>query len=712
MASLLVQAPDMGLNALLPQNMRDPREAGDHSQNLLYEYGLMKTPFGFAKLDLTSTGLNSGDTVLHILPFTELDKTGHHIAVTTEKIYDHDRVNNEWDDKTQSGVTMNSDIYHPVSYAEIGHDDTDIYIDDDTGKNHAYHHLIVCDGGLSNIQRWAGKYEADFGDLVGGGGYHDGTTHRALQVSLSEKNRILLLSPFEYDSASKTWIENNQRIRWPTVGKIQTWTGTGSGFADLLDTGGLNVWSAKLGGQHIIYQTKGIWALNYVGGTDIYKPKPAISDLGLLAWHLLVSYNNVHYFVGTDYNVHAYYGGTVKRTIGDKIQKYLKEDLDPTYEYRCWMSMDVEGKRLWIFIVPQGSTYITKAYGMDMRTGNWMIRDFLYKREWSMGGGVTAVNLMGGDTYTVGETYAEALDKVSVYSADVSKSTAGEVTERYGELIEDGTINVIDWSVVDETLDFTQVAFSTGGLSFCFTTKTGEATELVGDNTDYSNLIIRIDDGSDSTNMPYGSHYYTMTDISIETDAAGISAKVNLAPRDSTSAATTATGFAAADNSSNIPAIGTDCTATIYDPSGSTYRDDIEEVQTSPKMFLGDSDGFVYEFDSTYTDDDGGYIIQRHFTIVFDWKEPDSYKRWPGIVVVAEGTDNGAMYVGYRTSDFDTSDTGWTDFTFDLTGSYLEKTFWINQSSKEIQYQFIHFKGKYFAVREFKILEPEIQENR
>ena len=86
----------------------------------------------------------------------------------------------------------------------IAHDDTAIYLDDDSGKSNAYYHAVVCDGGLSNIQRWAGRYETDFADLVGAGGYHDGTTHRALQVG-AYQSRLILISPQSYSSSSNLW---------------------------------------------------------------------------------------------------------------------------------------------------------------------------------------------------------------------------------------------------------------------------------------------------------------------------------------------------------------------------------------------------------------------------------------------------------------------------------------------------------------------------
>ncbi|KKK62958.1 hypothetical protein LCGC14_2999140, partial [marine sediment metagenome] len=228
---IIIRVPTKGLDGQVPVTALDARNAAPGTQNIMYEYGFIRTPRGFAKLDL-SAGLNSNDVVISVFQWSELDRTSHLMAITTDKIFDHDRVNNEWDDKTQSGLTMDSHIDRPVSYAEVGHNDTAIYLDDNAARPKAYHHVIVCDGGLSNIQRWAGKWETDFADLVGGGGYHDGTTHRARQVSLSSKNRMILLGALEYNSSTKVWVENNQRLRWPTIGKIETWTGTGSGFVD------------------------------------------------------------------------------------------------------------------------------------------------------------------------------------------------------------------------------------------------------------------------------------------------------------------------------------------------------------------------------------------------------------------------------------------------------------------------------------------------
>jgi hypothetical protein len=681
----LVQSPDLGLNALVPPNALDLREAAKGTQNIVYEYGLLRTPWGFAKLDLT-TGLNSGDMVLHSFQWKEiLDDTGHLMAVTTEKIYDHDRVNSEWDDKTQSGVTMASAMSNPVSFAVVGHDDTAIYLDDDSTRTKAYHHVVICDGGLSNIQRWAGKWETDFADLVGGGGYHDGTTHRALQVSLSKRNRLLLISPRTYSSATATWVENNQRIQWPTIGKIETWTGTGSGFANLFDTGGINVWSASLGSDHIIYQTKGIWSINWVGGTTVFSPVPVIPDLGLLSYHLLVSYNNVHYFVGTDYNVHAYYGGSVKKTIGDKIHKYLQDDLDPQYKNRCWMTMGPQGKFLYIFIVPSGSTYITKAYRRNMQTEAWMIRDYL--DAWSSTTGISSVCLAAAESYVTGETYQTALDTNSAYAV----SDAGDITRRYAD-----SLLEISRSL---TKDYTAGTWSAGGYDY---SKVAEAfTADISEND-----ILVVYDGSDATNTRYGTHFYTVYDVS----ANGFSIY-------GTEDKTTNQEHGIADASDSVPAdlsvsgnntIGffSACDSGVV---GDTYNQVLEDIQTAEKLILGDSGGFIYEVDETYTADSGTDIDSRHLTPVVDAGQPGNNKRWPGIKVTAKGT---RFLVRSRVGSFDTSDTGWSDVSQELTSEWINYEFPLNVTSKKIQWEIKDLSGQDFQVSDVEILQPVIEDNR
>ncbi|KKN49889.1 hypothetical protein LCGC14_0638150 [marine sediment metagenome] len=668
MPSILVQKLDLGLNALVSENIIDPRGAARGTENILYEYGIMRTPFGFAKVDLTTTGLNSGDAALSIMPYTEADRTSHLLAATTQKIYLHNRVAESWDDKT--GTALSSDIFHPVSYTEIAHNDTDIYLNDNATQSKQYYHLIVCDGGMSNIQRWAGKYESTFHDVVGAGGYHDGTTHRALQVE-AYKNRLILISPLSYNSSSKTWIPNKQRIQYPVISKLQTWTGTGSGFVDLVDTGGENIWSARLGSLYTIYQDNSIWDLGYVGGTRIFDPKPVIPELGLLAHHLLAVHGNAHYFVGSDYNVYVYYGGSIKQKIGDKIHRFLQEDLDPVYQNRCWMALGEQNRWLYIFIVPNGSVFITKAYIMNMATGAWSVRDFT--NTFGSGDGVTAVSLVGSQAFTTGATYQEALDTLSSYDAGfVDGSTAGDVTVRYGDILCDNTSNALDWSTLSATADYDfswkagEVDLSAGGLlfSFCYENDPTKLIDLTShaDGTTWSGLILRISDGSATGDMPHGTHYYQLTDVCSAKDGAttDYSVTVHVAPRDSTRSSDS-TGTGIADLSTDTPVFAGDTTGILFCPSGPSYADSLNEVLVDAKIFLGDATGFIYLMDETYATEDFNSIVARHITPVIDMGRPGRFKRNNKLSFTAKEKESGTggIIVRFRTSNFDTSETGW-----------------------------------------------------
>jgi hypothetical protein len=414
--SIIVKNCALGLDC----NFTDATElpmgsAADNSQNVLYSKGTIATPYGF---ETVGAALDSGNPVLHISSWTELDKTQHLLAVTKDKVYDRDFVTVLWDEKTQdydtTAISLGGNINNPVSSATILH--TDGILFNGIGSDYAYVHHILCMGYTmptatadnSPIQRWAGKDETHYTDLLGADGYHhvssSKTKHFAYQVG-SFYNRLLLINPLEYD-ASSVFHENNQRIRWSMAGKLEVapaWSGTGSGFYDLLDTGGHNVWGALLGMQWIQYQNNSIWSLTHVGGTTVFVPNIEMPDLGLLGAHCVYSKNNIHYFVGNDYNVYAYTGGSNLTRIGDKIQKYIQRDLDPIYANQCYMCMGSNNSRLWLFIVPKNSLYITQAYGMDMRTGVWMKRDYTHK--WPTGG-ITSVALVGAGGYHAGEATA------------------------------------------------------------------------------------------------------------------------------------------------------------------------------------------------------------------------------------------------------------------------------------------------------------------
>jgi len=641
MADITVRQVDRGFDATIRDAVElQSGSAADGSQNVLYSRGTIKTPYGFGKVASGSLPLDSGNPVLANFMFSELDKTQHFFSVTTDKIYDRDYQNDEWDDVTQSGQPLRN-IFNPVSHASILH--TDGLALNGTGDSW-YHHSIICSGGTSPIQRWAGKREADYADLAGADGYHHTsssyTTHFALQVG-AFYNRLLLISP-KISDANNSLVDNNQRILWPQTGKLESYTGTGSGYRDLLDTGGYNVWGALLGMQWIQYQNNSVWSLTHVGGDRAFEVDVEISDLGLLAAHLLYSKNNVHYFVGNDYNIYAYYGGSNYDRIGDKIHRYIQRDLSPAYAYRSWLCMGAENSRLWLYIVPNGKEYVTQAYGIDVRTGSWMKRDFTHK--WATGG-ITSVALIGAGSYMVGETYSEALAAKSP-----PKNVAIGGAARSSNVVT-VTTDAAHGFIIGETV--TLAGCDSGG----------ETDAFDGDHT--------------------------------------------IASKPST---TTFTFAQTGANESNLAA-GTatvDKAPTYQDAANAaeTYRQSLSEILTNERIVLGDSAGYVFQYDSDLTQDDEVNISSRHITEIYDAGLPGKDKIWPGVRVTAKGT---GLIVSYRTGNFETTATGWTAFTEQvLTSEFVDYEFTIWDTAKKIQFRFTNADGDDFHISNYELIEPQV----
>ena len=496
---ILIQAPSLGLNKLIPANMIADRES-PLAQNVLFAGGLVKTPYGFAKLASAGLPLDGGNNVLGLANYKEKEGTDHIIAVTNEKVYEKDSVNSTWNDLSSTGG-MAGDVKTPVSFAAVAH--TDGIALDGTGSN-AFYHLLVCDGN-SPVQRWAGKFESKFYPLAGADGYHDTDTpvvtpHYARQVNVLA-NHVVLLNPKTWNATSELFEENPQTVLWGKAGLLEgdsvavssatrasnvvtattssahnlttgqtvliagtaaatdsfngyftvastpdttsftySQTGadetttsagtasqsaydimaTGAGYNELVDTGDMNVWSMLLGNQMIIYQKHSIWSMSHVGGSDVFRFRSEMSDLGLLAPNLLVSSGNRHYFVGDDYNLYEYSGGSYKRRIGDQIRDALKNEIDFSRTQRSWMAIGANNSRLWIFYVPEGQEYITKAYGMDLKTGAWMLRE--YSHIWTSGG-ITSVAIIGAQSYMAGESYRQSIAAAVTYNEALTAAT-------------------------------------------------------------------------------------------------------------------------------------------------------------------------------------------------------------------------------------------------------------------------------------------------
>jgi hypothetical protein len=139
-----------------------------------------------------------------------------------------------------------------------------------------------------------------------------------------------------------------------------------------------------------------------------------------------------------------------------------------------------------------------------------------------------------------------------------------------------------------------------------------------------------------------------------------------------------------------------------------TYNQAIDDTAINEKLAIGDSSGFVYFFETTEANDAGTPMDRRHLTPVIDLQQPEKWKRWNRLETVADGSK---LVIRTRTGSFDTSNTGWTDISYDLTNEHEVYHKYINRSQKRIQIEYLDTTGSNFNIREFK-LDYELEENR
>jgi hypothetical protein len=429
--------PDLGLGL----NLHDPQTEIANGQmaralNMLFSRGVMATAYGISQFGSTSLPLSY--PVIGICAYQEQghSPTDHLVAMTTRSLHKWNGVSQLWSDISPATALLSTPDSVP-SFAFVPH--TDPIAADGTGTD-CYYHLLVCDGGESPIYRWAGKFETQFYELAGADGYHETdsspstpTKHFAKQVNMFY-NHVILLSPKTWDATADDYIENPQAVFWGRAGLLEEdssdsssaydLTKTGAGYVSLVDSGGENVRCVLLGNTLIVYQNNSIWYVYYVGGTTMFLAKCEIPNLGLLAPGLVIPWQNAHYFVGSDYIPRVYQGGSSTVRIADKTFEAIKDDIDPTKLDRCRMTIDARGRRLWIFIVRNGYESITRAYGVDLLTGSWMIRDF--DHVFDSDSGLASVALVGGQQYTTGRTWQQDIATAKTYTEAIAEGTTWE----------------------------------------------------------------------------------------------------------------------------------------------------------------------------------------------------------------------------------------------------------------------------------------------
>lgn len=184
--------------------------------------------------------------------------------------------------------------------------------EDDMFFSTTFDDLLIVTNGKDAIQKWNGTTWANLG----------GSPPSAARYMIPFYSRLILL----YTTESAT--DYPHRIRWSIVGDPETWTGTGSGAIDVLETQDRITGVARLGDRVFVFKEDSIWELYYVGGTDVFKVRMISTDVGCRAGKTVVAVGTSLLFVGSN-NVYSFDGATFSE-IGSPIYPYMFETLDRT----------------------------------------------------------------------------------------------------------------------------------------------------------------------------------------------------------------------------------------------------------------------------------------------------------------------------------------------------------------------------------------------
>lgn len=153
----------------------------------------------------------------------------------------------------------------------------------------------------------------------------------------------------------------------------QEWTPTASNDAgDTVcgDSPGDIIDGLALRDVFIVYKAFSTYIMQYVAGTYVFTTRKLFDTTGIQALNCAVEVNGTHLvFTGTDVIRHD--GQSYVTMAHDKIKRALVESIEPSKIKMCMIEARLLEDLLWVCIPESGHFWLSKAYILDMKTGDW-----------------------------------------------------------------------------------------------------------------------------------------------------------------------------------------------------------------------------------------------------------------------------------------------------------------------------------------------------
>jgi len=174
--------------------------------------------------------------------------------------------------------------------------------------------------------------------------------------------------------------EEYRTIVWSDTGDFFTYKGSNNSGANILSTAkGEILRYLRLGRQLVVYNNRSIIVVTHVGGVALFTFEKMFDGEGLVGPRAVVNLGPYHVYMGRD-NFYLFDGTSLVREIGtDRINKYLRDNLDYAYTSRAFGFVH-EAEKLVYWIIPTGdgtSEIVTMSYNLANPLDNkWSLHEY------------------------------------------------------------------------------------------------------------------------------------------------------------------------------------------------------------------------------------------------------------------------------------------------------------------------------------------------
>ena len=333
---LPVPAPTMGIIGNVPTTMLNPRACVD-CNNVVFKDGIVSTRTGYIAYGLGGiTG-----TLLQFFRYQKWNGQEFEMLATTGNVYyNKDGV---W---TSIASSLNGSVDTRVSMAYI-------------------ENYLVFTNGFDAPSKW------------------DGNSWTALNASHSGDDidwgdyRPLIFLPFHFRlvglNDNKITTGASIRIMYSHAGNFDKIDGESySGYIEMTQGMGAKIVSAAPLKNYIgMYKDYCCALLSYIGGASTFAINVQIEGIGLAAKDAIANLGTSHMFLGSDYNIYRWNGGTELEPVGNPIKKLLQAEVNRAKVNRSFAVVNIAERQVIFFLPVNNDEYPTRMWIWNLDDETW-----------------------------------------------------------------------------------------------------------------------------------------------------------------------------------------------------------------------------------------------------------------------------------------------------------------------------------------------------